>query len=189
MVERTVVHYGRLDVLIYCAGIAKLTDICDKNSFANYLDNRRVNLDAAIETTLAAVELLRKSKGCVVYVSSVVAIEPFRRQYGYNMTKAALSGFAKSVALELAPDVRVNLVNPGCANTPLYKSTGIQTHQWAPIVEKISRCVPDQRFAEPEDVAAGIDYLISDGASYVRGHELLIDGGSLLTRQYQQVSL
>ena len=80
----------------------------------------------------------------------------------------------QTCAKELAPKkIRVNSVNPGMVNTPLIEELGISSEQLASDMQNY----PMKRFGEPEDIAYGIIYLLSDASSWVTGHALVIDGG------------
>ena len=92
----------------------------------------------------------------------------------YGTTKAALNSAMKYFALELAPKkIRVNAVNPGMTNTKLIHRGTISEEQLQADAEKY----PLKRYGEPEDIANGIIYLLSDASSWVTGHSLVIDGG------------
>ena len=92
----------------------------------------------------------------------------------YGASKAALSSTMKFCAKELATKkIRVNSVNPGMVNTKLIQGGTISEEQLKLDMEKY----PLKRYGEPEDIAYGIIYLLSDSSSWVTGHSLVIDGG------------
>ena len=131
----------------------------------------------------APVELLRllvKKKKLVkessaVFVSSVGGNYSFNVGNGvYGASKAALNSMMKFCAKELAPrKIRVNSVNPGMVNTKLIQGGSISEEQHQLDMEKY----PLKRYGEPEEIAYGIIYLLSDASSWVTGHSLVIDGG------------
>lgn len=131
----------------------------------------------------APVEILRllvkKKKfnpsASVVFVCSIGGTEHFSVGNSiYGAAKAALQSMTRFCAIELAPKkIRVNSVNPGMVNTPLIKSGTISEEQ----LQKDMSEYPLKRYGEPEDIAHGIVYLLSEASSWVTGQSLIIDGG------------
>lgn len=92
----------------------------------------------------------------------------------YGATKAALTGYSKALAIELAPrSIRVNTVHPGMIQTPLTSNTSL-SHE---LLEEDAKHYPLGRYGKPEEVAAAICYLLSDATEWMTGTQLLIDGG------------
>ena len=92
----------------------------------------------------------------------------------YDATKAAINSIMKSAARELAPKkIRVNSVCPGMVNTPLINLDALTAEQF----EADKAAYPLKRYGDPIDIAHGIIYLLSNAASWVTGHSLVIDGG------------
>ena len=165
----------QLNGLVLCAGTSTTLPM----GFAT-----RDKLDALFNINFfAPVELLRQltkkkkiEKGSsVVMVASVGGVMSYAVGNGpYGTTKAALNSAMKYFALELAPKkIRVNAVNPGMTNTKLIHRGTISEEQLQADAEKY----PLKRYGEPEDIANGIIYLLSDASSWVTGHSLVIDGG------------
>jgi NAD(P)-dependent dehydrogenase (short-subunit alcohol dehydrogenase family) len=131
----------------------------------------------------APVELLRllvkkkklEKESSVVFVSSIGGIKSFQLGNGiYGASKAALNSTMKFCARELAAKkIRVNAVNPGMVNTQLIQGGAISEEQLKVDMERY----PLKRYGEPQDIAYGIIYLLSDASSWVTGHSLVIDGG------------
>jgi NAD(P)-dependent dehydrogenase (short-subunit alcohol dehydrogenase family) len=92
----------------------------------------------------------------------------------YGATKAALVGYAKALAIELAPrGIRVNTVHPGMIETPLTKDTALS----AELLAEDAKNYPLGRYGKPEEIAAAMVYLLSDATVWMTGCKLLIDGG------------
>jgi len=92
----------------------------------------------------------------------------------YGATKAALAGYAKALALELAPrGIRVNTVHPGMVETPLTSKTALS----ADVLEEDRKNYPLGRYGRPEEIAASMVYLLSDATAWMTGSQILIDGG------------
>lgn len=175
--EETVKHFGRLDVLVNNAGIFVKTPGFEPKSYDLYRQAMTINTDATVKCTLAAIEHLKKTKGNIIFVSSVASIKPSSYGYGYCMSKAAMSAFAKSLAIDIAPEVRVNTVSPGPVLTPIFSRIGLNQEQARAIMDVTTL---QNRIGLPEEVANAIEFLISDRASFINGHELIIDGGYLI---------
>lgn len=163
-----------LDVLVNAHGVlgepTPLEDIPD----ALWDEVLAVNLRAPIATTTAAIPYLKESRGCIVNVSSINAIqaEPWMAPYGTS--KAAISGFTKYAAADLAQyGIRVNAVLPGWVRTPM----AIPYFEEAGVLDGPMSTNFQQRAAEPEELAAVIAFLASPAASYVTGECLVADGG------------
>jgi NAD(P)-dependent dehydrogenase (short-subunit alcohol dehydrogenase family) len=114
------------------------------------------------------------SGGCVINVTSQMGHIGSPNRTAYCMTKHAIEGLTKAMAVELAPkNIRVNSVAPTFIKTDM-------TSEWlsdAKFVEFIRSMMPLGKIGQPEDVASAVIYLCSDGAKMVTGHSLIIDGG------------
>ncbi|WP_435065002.1 SDR family NAD(P)-dependent oxidoreductase [Halobaculum sp. EA56] len=133
-----------------------------------------VNLRGALRCARAAAEGLRASDGgCLVNVASVGGLVGLPRQHPYVASKHGLVGITRSMALDWAPDVRVNAVAPGFVFTDL--TAEIEGNER--LEESIRDRTPLGRFADPEEVAGPVVFLASDAASYVTGACLAVDGG------------
>jgi NAD(P)-dependent dehydrogenase (short-subunit alcohol dehydrogenase family) len=142
----------------------------DDESFEFVLD---VNLEGAFRCARAAVEELRDREGCIVNVASVGGLVGLPRQHPYVASKHGLAGLTKSLALDLAPDVRVNCLAPGYVATGLTEDLQSDEDLAASIRDR----TPLDRFAEPEEIAGPAVFLASPAASYVTGAVLTADGG------------
>jgi NAD(P)-dependent dehydrogenase (short-subunit alcohol dehydrogenase family) len=164
-----------LNGVVLCAGKG-MTSPFPFSTQEKYNEVFDVNFFAPVELLRLLVKKKKFQKGAsVVFVSSIGGIDSFQVGNGiYGASKAALNSTMKFCAKELAAKkIRVNSVNPGMVNTKLIQGGSISEEQHKLDMEKY----PLKRYGEPEDIAYGIIYLLSDASSWVTGHSLVIDGG------------
>jgi 3-oxoacyl-[acyl-carrier protein] reductase len=165
-------RFGRVDVLVNNAGVARdgVLGLFSDDDVDAVVD---LNLKGTIHVTkLVTRRMLRHGGGRVINISSVVGLSGYRGLAVYSATKAALDGFTRAMARELGTrDITVNSVAPGYLRTEM--SHGLDEDQ----LQQIARRTPAGRLGEPADVAAAVQYLASDAASFVSGHVLVVDGG------------
>lgn len=163
---------GRLDILVCNAGITSnslLLELTDAE-----LDNVvAINLKGAVHCAKSAVKtMLRARRGRIVLVSSVSGEAGNAGQTAYAASKAALIGFGKSLARELAErGITVNVVSPGLVETDMTASLVEERRQ------SMLSTIPVRRPGQPHEVAAAVVYLASDEAAYVTGQTLSVNGG------------
>ncbi|QOV39013.1 SDR family oxidoreductase [Streptomyces ferrugineus] len=162
----------RVDVLVNNAGgtpYRRLTD-ADAERHARVIE---LNLVAPLTASLAAYEQLKRSRGSVVMVGSVSGGRPSPGSAAYGAAKAGLDSLARSMAVEWAPEVRVNTLVVGMVRTEL-----AHLHYGGDDgIAEVSRTVPLGRLAEPADVGTAAVFLASDAAAYISGASLLVHGG------------
>ncbi|UOF90375.1 SDR family oxidoreductase [Fodinisporobacter ferrooxydans] len=175
MVEKVLETYGRIDILVNNAGISQKVTIQDM-TLEDITRIFNVNMFGLFLCTQAVLETMKKQKyGRIVSLSSVSA----KRGGGvfggahYSASKAAVLGFSKNLAREVALDgITVNCVAPGLVNTDIWKS--LPENQ----AKEVIAGIPMGRPGETEEVAATIAFLASEEASYITGEEIDINGGS-----------
>jgi meso-butanediol dehydrogenase/(S,S)-butanediol dehydrogenase/diacetyl reductase len=174
LVADVVDRFGRLDVVVNNAAgyeSGEITDLADDA----WERMRATNVDAFFHLAKAALPRLAESGGNVVAVSSVSGLLGDWGQAGYNATKAALTNFVRSLALDWGGrGVRLNAVAPAFTFTELNEDAGRDEDSLAPHVNR----VPLGRIGEPEDIAPAVLFLAGEGARYVTGAVLPVDGGT-----------
>lgn len=166
---------GAVDGLVAGAGIAE-NDVPAEDMEVDTFDRvLAVNLRGMFLTCQAfGRHMLDNGHGRIVAISSMSGnhiVNVPQRQCAYNASKAGVSALIRSLAVEWGPrGVRVNAVSPGYVDTPLNFLKQHQHEEWK------DRTVL-KRFADPDEIAAAIGYLLSDDAAFCVGTELLIDGG------------
>jgi NAD(P)-dependent dehydrogenase (short-subunit alcohol dehydrogenase family) len=182
VVRETVAHFGRLDILVNCAGIVLAGNVANTR-LADWDRTMTLNLRAAFQMTQLAAPHLEKTRGNVVNVSSIVGQRSFKNLLAYSVSKAALDQLTRCTALELAEKgVRVNAVNPGVVDTDCHVTGGgMDAAAYAQFLERSKTTHPIGRVGQAEEIAGLIAFLASDRAGWITGVTYLIDGGRALT--------
>ena len=171
LVDRAVAELGGLDLLVPSAAGFERVALADVDDAAW---DRSLSLNLASPFALAqrAAATLRASRGSVVFITCSSASVPMKNYLPYVVSKGALRHLMKTLALELAPEVRVNAVAPGTVMPP--------SSYDAAAVARLERAIPLARVGSPEDIARAVLYLAS--SPFVTGHELAVDGGRSVAR-------
>ena len=176
--QRLIDALPKLDGVVCNAGIIKtiLAQFAEKPDIERIFS---INTIAPIYLTKLLLENKKvKKEASIVYTSSMGGVYNGAIGNGlYGASKAALVGFVKSLALEVAPrGIRVNTVNPGITETNIYNNSSITPEQ----LELEKAHYPLKRFGKPEEIANAIVFLLSDASKWMTGSSLLIDGGCSL---------
>ena len=173
-VQQVVSNWGRIDILVNNAGINRDRLLLRMNT-DDWDQVIQVDLRGAfLCTRFVMPHLIKQRSGRIVNISSVVGISGNPGQANYAAAKAGLIGFTKSVAREVASrNVTVNALAPG------YIATGMVEKLSEAAREKILSRIPMGRFGVAEDVSEAVVFLCSNGASYITGEVLTIDGGMI----------
>ncbi|MGH7196626.1 MAG: SDR family oxidoreductase [Candidatus Saccharimonadales bacterium] len=174
LVEQTIKEYGRLDILINNAGEQHPQNTIEKISAEQLERTFRTNIFAMFYLVKAALPHLKEGS-TIINNASVVAYKGHPALLDYAATKGAIIAFTRSLALQLAPKIRVNAVAPGPIWTPLIPSTFPP-----PRVEDFGKDTPLGRAGEPEEVAMAFLFLASDDSSYITGQTIHVNGGDIV---------
>ena len=172
-VASIVQRYGRIDVLVNNAGVARLAP-ADSLTVDDWDLTMAINLRAPfLVSQLVGREMLKAGSGRIVNLASQAAIVAIDGHVAYCASKAAIVSMTKVLALEWGPrGITVNAISPTVVETELGKKA------WAGEVgEALKRQIPTRRFAQPEEIAMAALYLASGAAGMVNGENLVVDGG------------
>lgn len=172
LMQKVIDKYGRIDILVNNAGITKdnLIGRMKDEDFDAVID---VNLKGTFYMMRGVSRLmLRQRAGRIINMSSVVGVMGNAGQVNYSASKAGVIGMTKSLARELASrHITVNAVAPGMIETDM---TGAMSDA---VKEKVVENIPFKEMGKPEDIAETVAFLAGDGARYITGQVLCVDGG------------
>lgn len=169
LVDQTLQSFGRLDALVNNASSFFQTPVGEITA-AQWEDLIGTNLRAPMFLAQAAAPALKKAQGAIVNITDIHAERPLKNYVVYSVAKAGLVGLTRSLARELAPEVRVNAVAPGPILWPDDDAFDELSRQ------RIISHTPLRREGTPEDIAKAVHFLLAD-ATYVTGDTINVDGG------------
>ncbi|MGQ4484654.1 SDR family oxidoreductase [Streptomyces sp. 372A] len=163
---------GRLDVVIANAGISIRHGVLELTEA-----EARRTLDVNLMGVLAlwrhaAGHMVRQGDGVLLATASVNGSRGYPLYADYNASKAGVASLCQTFAMELSPMIRTACVTPGAVLTPM------QEAEYTPaMLDEVNARIPARRHALPEEIAAAFHFLASDGARFITGQELVVDGG------------
>lgn len=168
-------RYGRCDVLVNNAGIAKLRPFMDV-SLADWNEVMRVNLTGSLLCGQHAARLMGEcGGGRIINMASISAVRASVGRTIYGVSKAAIVALTRQMAVELAPlHITVNAIAPGPIETPMAQSSHSGADRDAYV-----KAIPMQRYGMPDEIAGTVVFLVSSDAAYISGAVLAVDGGYL----------
>ncbi len=182
MVQDSIDHFGKIDVLVNNAGLEKRADFWDvtEEDYDLVLD---VNLKAVFFATQAVVKHFRatRNQGRIINISSVHEELPFPHFASYCASKGGVKMITRDLAVELGPlGITINNVAPGAIATPINANLLNDPEE----LKKVTQNIPLRRMGQPEDVSGMVAFLASEDAKYVTGSTFYVDGG--LTWNYEE---
>jgi len=178
--DTIVAEFGRLDILVNCAGVVLLKDI-EATTLEEWQSLMAVNLDGAFLGCKHAIRVMKRyGGGSIVNMSSVAGLVGAANLAAYSASKGGVRLLTKSVALHCARrgyNIRCNSVHPSFADTPMLQSMIASARDPQKRADSFARAAPLGRLAQPEEIARTILFLASDESAFTTGAELVVDGG------------
>ena len=177
VVERAVCALGGLDILVNNAGIYTLASV-EESTQSVWDTTMTVNVRSMFFCTRAALSALRADgAGVVVNNASNAGLQGFSGCVIYSASKGAVVNMTRALAMELAPDIRVNCVCPSTLDNEMGWQEFNRSHDPQTAFHTCAQGAPLQRVGTSDDVAAAITFLASDDASFITGIAVPVDGG------------
>lgn len=184
LIDQTVERFGRLDIMVNNAGInsGRKEDrvTTDQYPVETWQQIMAVDLNGTFYCCRKAAQVMVAQKsGNIVNVASIAGVVALRLQVGFVAAKAGIIKMTEAMACELAPlGVRVNCVSPGSTLTEGTRKLFYgEASTFREMANRVVSFIPQGRPGEAEEVAAAIAFLASDAASYINGHNIVVDGG------------
>ena len=178
--DAVVSEFGRLDILVNCAGVSLLKDV-ETTTLEEWRRLMAVNLDGTFLGCKHAIRVMKeRGNGSIVNMSSVAGIVGAANLAAYSASKGAVRLLTKSVALHCARkgyNIRCNSVHPSFVETPMLRSMLTAARDPQKLEANYASAAPLGRLAKPIEIARTILFLASDEAAFTTGAELVVDGG------------
>lgn len=178
LVDRVLSEYSKIDVLVNSAGLCVVEQFMRSNE--RYWDAMiNVNLKGTIHYCRAVLgSMTKQGHGKIINIASAGGLCGAEGQVIYSAAKGGVIGFTRALAREMAPyHVNVNAVCPGPSDTPMIDPLRKLDPAY---MEMLVNSVPWKRLGKPEEIAAAVLFLASEGAEFITGHALLVDGGTTM---------
>jgi NAD(P)-dependent dehydrogenase (short-subunit alcohol dehydrogenase family) len=176
IVEEAVQRFGRIDALVNNAASARFGSLASTAAS----DDRLLfdtNVLAPISLIREAVPKLRLRRGAIINIGSIGGLLSLPNRAAYGASKAAVHHVTRSLARELAPEIRVNAVACGAVDTEIYGSLGLSVDETQALRSELLATTPLQRLGTTDDVVPWIEMLLSPAGAWVTGSIIVIDGG------------
>lgn len=180
LVKTAIDKFGKLDSISLNAGILGLGNVIDL-SIDDWNTTLSTNLSAIFYLSKYAIPHIQKQHGTILINASIAAFKSFPNHPAYCASKAASVALMKQIAVEYAPEIRVNAICPGPVDTPLLWDSAKAFKNPEKAVENAGKATLMNRLGKPEDIANLALFLISEEASWITGTAMTIDGGILNT--------
>ena len=175
-IAETIDRFGRIDVLVNNAGIADPTrKPIEESTLSDWQRVISTNLTGCFLMARYAVVYLRRNTGSIVNIASTRARQSEPDTEAYAASKGGVLALTHALAISLGPKIRVNCISPGWIDVSGWKKSARRTE--VPLSDQDHHQHPAGRVGTPDDIAAMVEYLVSDLAGFITGQNVVIDGG------------
>jgi NAD(P)-dependent dehydrogenase (short-subunit alcohol dehydrogenase family) len=168
--------FSRIDYLVNNAGLARFAPILESD-LTDFERMLRTNLIGPVALIKQAIPALRRTSGAIVNIGSIGGAVALPGRALYGASKAALHHLTRSLARELAPDIRVNAVLPGAVDTDMYDNLAMDAPEVAALRAGLIGTTPLARMGDAQDVVPWIDLLLGPHGRWMTGSLIVVDGG------------
>lgn len=180
-VKQTVQEFGRLDCIINNAGSHPPATTIDQATLQDFQDLMQLNFLSMVAGVKYALPHLRKTKGTIINMASMVGILGQDKATAYCSTKAAQIGFTKALAVELGPEgIRVNAILPGNVDTPLMRNWAATLDDPQSAMDRVAELQVLGRMATSQEIGRIALFLASEDSSFITGQAIEAEGGASL---------
>lgn len=180
VVKITLEKFGKLNIVVNSAGICNIRSL-ETATMEDFTKEFSVNAGGTFNMCKAAREaLLESGNGSIINIASDLGERPIPERICYSPSKAAVIMLTKCMALELAPKVRVNYINPGLVETPMLTSRFKDQQEAETFRREMAKIYPLDRLGTTEDIANAAIFLASDMSRFTTGSKVDACGGSLI---------
>ena len=180
VVQAAVDTFGRVNKLVCCAGVTFIGSL-ETTEYNTFMKELSINLGGVFNMCRAAIGELKKQEGStIVTVGSDLGVQPIPERIGYCPSKAGVIMLTKCIALEYAPDIRVNAILPGLVRTPMIEQRFTEAEDPKALEEAYASLYPLHKMGKIEDMANAIAFLSSDESGFITGEIMHVCGGSLI---------
>ena len=178
LVKKTIESFGKLDIVSINAGILGLGKVVEL-TVDDWHQTMNTNLSSIFYLSKYALPHLQKQNGNILINASIAAYKSFPNHPAYCASKAGSVSLMKQMAMDYAPEIRVNAICPGPVDTPLIYTSAKAFENAEEAVDNAARATLMKRLGKPQDIANLALFLVSEEASWITGTAMTIDGGIL----------
>lgn len=177
LVHKTLETYGRLDIMVANAGMLGLGPVTEV-SMDTWHKTLNTNLNALYYLLRTGIPKMGDKGGSIVAIGSVAAHKGFPNHAAYCASKGAVESLVKQTAVDYAPAIRINLIQPGPVETRLYNDSALAFPNPETVLDEVPESLPMRRVGTPADIAKLALFLACDDSSWMTGSVVTIDGGA-----------
>lgn len=178
LVEQAVDEFNRINVVVPNAGILGLGSVTDM-SLDTWYQTIDVNLNGVFYLMRYSIPVMQRGEGgSIIVTGSIGSQKGFPNHAAYCATKGALLSLVKQAAVDYAPEIRINLIQPGPVDTKLYEDSRFAFPNPKTVLQEVPDNLPMKKIGTPGDIAQMALFLASDNANWITGGVFQVDGGA-----------